>query len=82
MPCAPLQSWEEPSSWTTESNLPTPSAYDTQEAVAITAGNDLERAYRMTLRENGLSAGEGVSLFDHMRAIGLLPSKAERSTIL
>lgn len=76
MPCAPLQSWEESTSWTTESEPVSRIAQDA-DALAITAENDLERAYRMTLRENGLSAGEGASLFDHMRAIGLLPSKAE-----
>lgn len=76
MPCAPLEYWEESSSWATEPESVSRIAQNA-DALAITAENDLERAYRMTLRENGLSAGEGVSLFDHMRAIGLLPSKAE-----
>lgn len=73
MPCAPLESYEEPISWTTESSLPSAEVSDGAEGIAIAVDNDLERAYRMTLRENGLSAGEGVSLFDHMRSIGLLP---------
>lgn len=57
-----------------ESSSPSMSApYAQEAATAIAAENDMERAYRRTLRENGLSAGEGASLFDHMRAIGLLP---------
>lgn len=77
MPCAPLESYEGPPDWALDSATAAPrSTIEEAEAVVlVNATSDLERAYRTTLRENGLSSGENTSLFDHMRAIGLLPQQ-------
>jgi hypothetical protein len=72
MCCAPLEAFSSVPSWASQTPRDIP-ATDPEAVIALAATDDLEKAYRMTLRANGIATEEGASLFDHMRAIGLLP---------